>query len=274
MHSLWTRTSTGSTARRDVAAHERQVRLVVAVGLVGEAAELAVLGRQPGVGDAVDDDPVNHRGTSASVGMRSMTRSKRTSAPSDADGHEAAPRQRRRWSRRRRHGTARGRRRRRTPPGRRRRRSGRRGRPAWNAWATVAPPSTRSWRTPRPPSSSRTAPRSPDQLEARVHVGAGGRPTEHDAQRVGPSTWRTVSDGSSARTVPAPTRTAWLSARRRWASVACVGAGDPLARAVGGGGAAVDGRRQLEHHVRTAGAPMRRGTAPAARRRRRPRRRP
>ena len=65
---------------------------------------------------------------------------------------------------------------------------------------------------------------------------------------------RTVRLGSSARTVPAPTRIASLSARRRVGIGPGLGAGDPLAGAVGRGGAAVERRRQLQHDVGTAGA--------------------
>ena len=52
-----------------------------------------------------------------------------------------------------------------------------------------------------------------------MDLGVGGRRAEDDAERVAARRRaRTVSSGSSARTVPAPTRTASLSARRRWAS--------------------------------------------------------
>ncbi len=62
-----------------------------------------------------------------------------------------------------------------------------------------------------------------------------------------PAASRTVREGSSARTVPAPTRMASLSARRRWPSARASGAGDPLAGAVGCRRASVEGGRQLEH---------------------------
>ncbi len=90
-------------------------------------------------------------------------------------------------------------------------------------------------------------------LDARLHLGpCGACPS---TTRIGsrPWTWRTVSDGSSARTVPAPTMTASLSARSRCASAPRRVARDPLAGAVGSGGAAVEGARQLEHDVRPAG---------------------
>ena len=58
------------------------------------------------------------------------------------------------------------------------------------------------------------------ELEGGVDRGAGRGLAEDDPQGVaaGDVSGRTVSDGSSARTVPAPTITASLSARRRWAS--------------------------------------------------------
>ena len=109
-------------------------------------------------------------------------------------------------------------------PWRRARRAARRGRPG--ARGTGAP-----WR-PAGASPSTTRSGSPR--------GAGAS--------------RTVRLGSSARTVPAPTRIASLSARRRVGVGAGLGAGDPLAGAVGRGGAAVERRRQLQHDVRPAGA--------------------
>ena len=69
-------------SRGDVAAHDREVRLVVAVGLEREAAELAELGRETGVGDAVDDHAVSHGHAPQLAVAPLITRSKRTSAPS------------------------------------------------------------------------------------------------------------------------------------------------------------------------------------------------
>ena len=59
---------------------------------------------------------------------------------------------------------------------------------------------------------------------------------------------RTVSSGSSARTVPAPTRTASERARRQVHVLAGGLTGDPAAGAVGGGGAGVEAGRHLEDH--------------------------
>ena len=91
---------------------------------------------------------------------------------------------------------------------------------------------------------------------------AGAR-AEHDAQRVA-SGCRRVPHGE-ARVVGAHGAGAdddgvalgpqAVGVRPR------LGAGDPLAGAVGGGGAAVEGGRQLQHDEGSAGAAMVRGTA-------------
>ena len=65
---------------------------------------------------------------------------------------------------------------------------------------------------------------------------------------------RTVRLGSSARTVPAPTRIDVALGAERVGVGPGLRAGDPLAGAVGRGGAAVERRRQLQHHVGPAGA--------------------
>src|SRR5438552_2360989 len=100
-------------------------------------------------------------------------------------------------------------------------------RPArWNWPATSAPPSTMSCSTPRPPSSSSNAVISPWCSNAGATRAPGGtRPsTTRNGSRPAAGTGfagvklRTVSNGSSARTVPAPTTTASLSARNRCAS--------------------------------------------------------
>ena len=65
---------------------------------------------------------------------------------------------------------------------------------------------------------------------------------------------RTVSEGSSARTVPAPDEDGVALGPQGVGVGPGLGAGDPLARAVGGGGAAVEGGGQLEHDVGPAGA--------------------
>ena len=159
--------------------------------------------------------------------------------------------------------TAAGRRRRRTGPGPGRARSGRPGRRRGSRGPPPAPPSTRTWSTPRPPRSSSTSPEVARQLE-----GAGApRPPRAPCPSTTRRGWsgaaagstsgrRTVSAGSSARTVPAPTSTASDRARSRWASARASSPGDPPAGAVGGGGAPVEGGGQLEHHPGPAGPPV------------------
>ena len=62
------------------------------------------------------------------------------------------------------------------------------------------------------------------ELEGGVDLGAVRAAWPRTTRRGSlPVAWRTVSDGSSARTVPAPTSTASLSARRRWASARASG---------------------------------------------------
>ena len=67
---------------------------------------------------------------------------------------------------------------------------------------------------------------------------------------------RTVSAGSSARTVPAPTSDGVAVGPQAVGVEAGLVAGDPLAGAVGRGGAPVEGGRQLEDDQRPAGAAM------------------
>ena len=64
----------------------------------------------------------------------------------------------------------------------------------------------------------------------------------------GVSTSRTVSCGSSARTVPAPVSMAQARARQRWPSLPRLRPGDPLRLAVGERGAPVERRRDLHAH--------------------------
>jgi hypothetical protein len=94
-------------------------------------------------------------------------------------------------------------------------------------------------------------------LEAGVDPRSGRGGPEHDPQRVAPraSASRTVSAGSSARTVPAPTRTASLSARsggrRRRASAPVIHCEVPS-------GAAVRPSRVAASLSTTQGRPVRR----------------
>ena len=97
----------------------------------------------------------------------------------------------------------------------------------------------------------------PATLEAGVDAGAGRRTAEHDAQRIASGDMADRERGSSARTVPAPTSTASLSARSRWTSAL---ASSPVIHWLvpsGGGGAPVDGGGELEHDVRPARAAVR-----------------
>ena len=230
-HSLWTRTRTGSVAGGDVAAHERQVGHVVAVGLERQAAERAELGRQAGVGDAVDDRAVSHR-RSVAVGV-AITRSKRTSSPS-VDTEVNRPR---------RSTSIVG------APGPRNSPSGvvaaehgrgevddvavdeaggvervGDGRPALDEQLQRR----RGRRARRAPS-----PRSPDRSRHGCTLAPGGRPAEHDAQRVGAGD---VADGQrrvvGAHGAGADEDRLALGAQAVGVG-AGLGAGDPLARAVG-----------------------------------------
>ena len=166
--------------------------------------------------------------------------------PEVGDGRRARPGEQR--ARRRRHPSA---------PGRGTGRSGRRGRPDGRRPPSSAPPSTRSCSTPRRPSSSSTPVEVTGQLEAGVHLRvARRRARAPPAAGRAPSTWRTVSAGSSARTVPAPTSTASLSARSRWASAR---ASSLVIHWLVPSAAAVRPSRrggQLQHHQRTTGAPV------------------
>ena len=154
----------------------------------------------------------------------------------------------------------------------------------WKAWATVAPPSTSTCRWP-------LAPELVEQL-AEVAVdarGTGGpwRPAGRvRARRAAGRLWapaasRTVRLGSSARTVPAPTMMASLSARRRWASARASG---PVIHWLEPSGAAVRPSSEAASFSTTNGRPVRRwlrygasrlaaAASRHARRRRRPRRR-
>ena len=179
----------------------------------------------------------------------------RRSSPSRSTRRSSARARRRRWSARQGRRTAAGRRRRRTARARGTARSGRRGRRGGRRAATVAPPSTITCRTPCRPSSSSTPPRSPWSSSARVHLRVlAARGRARRAAGRGPSTWRTVSVGSSARTVPAPTIDGVALGPQAMGVAPGGSPGDPLARAVGRRGAPVERRRQLEHDVRPARA--------------------
>ena len=83
---------------------------------------------------------------------------------------------------------------------------------------------------------------------------ARGRAPPAADRPAGPAASRTVRVGSSARTVPAPTTTASLSARRAWASARASGPVIHWLRAVRGGRAAVERGRQLQHDEGAPGA--------------------
>ena len=203
----------------DVTAHEREVRLVVALGAERQAPERTALRRQAGVGDAVDDGRVTHR------------------APSVAPSPDPSARR------------PRGGRRRRTVRARRASIVGAPG-PRNSADGVVAAEHRRGevddvavdepggvdvvgdggaaldeqLQHAAPAELVEDRAEVAAALQARVDLGARRRAARaRRAADPGPSTWRTVSDGSSARTVPAPTRIAWLSARRRWASARASG---------------------------------------------------
>ncbi len=120
----------------------------------------------------------------------------------------------------------------------------------------MAPPSTSSWRCPIEPSSSSRSGSGPDRSRQGWTLAPGGAApsTTRTGSPRGAGASRTVSSGSSARTVPAPTRIASLSARRRVGVGPGLGARDPAARSVRGGGAAVERGSELQHHVRAPGA--------------------
>ena len=86
----------------------------------------------------------------------------------------------------------------------------------------------------------------PLELERRVHPGVGRAPAEHDPERLAKPSGsssagrRTVSAGSSARTVPAPTSDGVAVGPQAVGVEAGRLAGDPLAGAVGRGGAPVE----------------------------------
>ena len=150
-----------------------------------------------------------------------------------------------------------GRRRLRRTPAPGRGRSDRPGPQRGNRGPRVAPPSTSSWTTPRRPSSRSTSPRSPESSRAgwtRAPGGACPSTTRSGWACSTPSSRRTVSSGSSARTVPAPTRTASERARRQVHVAAGGLPGDPAAGAVGGGRAGVQAGRHLEHDPGLPGA--------------------
>ena len=97
--------------------------------------------------------------------------------------------------------------------------------------------------------------RRPSSSSAGWTLAPVGRVAEHDAQRVvDRRTWRTVSDGSSAaHGAGADEDRVALGPQPVGVGAGRV-AGDPLARAVGRGGAAVEGGRQLQHDLGPAGA--------------------
>ena len=162
--------------------------------------------------------------------------------------HGGAPRPRRTSARRRRP--------RRVPEpgrprtGRPRRRGGRRG-----------PPGPRLRRgaggCPRAPSSSRTQAGSPDISTAgSTRAPAGARPsTTRKGCRSGIGSVRTVSSGSSARTVPAPTRTASEAARSSCASARASG---PVIHRLEPSGAAMRPSMVAASFSTTQGRPVRR----------------
>ena len=121
---------------------------------------------------------------------------------------------------------------------------------------------------PSAPSSSSTAAGSPVSSSAGLDAGVGRGPSRARPAAVGVRAGGLDPDGelgSSARTVPAPTRTASEAARSRWTSARASSPVIQLRRAVGGGDPAVEGGGQLEHHPgasRCAGAS---GRGPAAR---------
>ena len=162
----------------------------------------------------------------------------------------------RRSTGRRDRGTGRARRRRRTRRERGRRRSGRRARRRGRRGRRWPRPRPAAAATSRCPRSSSTAPRSPNSSRhGWTRAPAGARPsTTRSGSR--PATWRTVRAGSST------THGAGADEHGVALGPQPVGvgpgllAGDPLARAVGRGGAAVDGGGELEHDVRAAGAAM------------------
>ena len=154
-----------------------------------------------------------------------------------------------------------GRRRPRRAPGPGRGRSGPPGRRAWKAWATVAPPSTSTCSTPSAPElvehrrRGRPTARAPGGTLAPAGRLARARPA--GAGRSGPigSTGGTVSSGSSARTVPAPTSTASDTARSRWASAR---AASPVIQRLVPSGAAMRPSRVAASLSTTHGRPVRR----------------
>ena len=103
------------------------------------------------------------------------------------------------------------------------------------------------------------------ELDAGVHLRVGRRLAEDDLSGSGPSASRTVSAGSSARTVPAPTITASLSARRRCASARASGPVIHWLEPSGRRRASVERRRHLEHDPRPAGAAVLQVGVPAVR---------
>ena len=139
--------------------------------------------------------------------------------------------------------------------------------------------STPPWRRRRRPSPPSRPPRSTRRRRPRVacsvvitSVGASGE-VEERARRRGhdprPSsstrsgatggagvTPRTVSAGRSASAVPDPITIACAVGPQLVRVGARLGRGDPLRRPVGGRDLAVEARRQLGDHVRTAGAPV------------------
>ena len=213
--------------------------------------------------------PVNTSAPRRSAGRRPGGRRRR-----------CGPATRRRWWRRRGRRRAGGRRRRRPARGRGRARSGRPGRPGGSR--------RRRWRRPRPgpggrrrrPSSSSTSPRSPFSSSAGWTWAPGG---------AWPSTTRSgsrpvdVADGERRVVGPdgagADEHGVALGPQAVGVGPG-LGAGDPLARPVGRGGAPVEGGGQLQHDVRPAGGAVLEvggelaGDLVGARRRGRPRCRP
>ena len=125
------------------------------------------------------------------------------------------------------------------------RRSGRRGRRGGTRRRPSRRPRPAPAATPRRPELvEHVAERRPSSSSARVHLGVRRAPGRaRPAAGRGPSTWRTVSAGSSARTVPAPTMHGVALGPQPVGVGPGRVAGDPLARAVGRGGAPVERAR-------------------------------
>ena len=124
----------------------------------------------------------------------------------------------------------------------------------------MAPPSTMSWSTPLAAEVVEHRTQVAVELEAGVHGGAVGRVAEHDPERLGVvGAPLAIGEAHGEGGVVGPDR---AGAHEDGVAVgpqpvgveAGLRTGDPLLGAVGGGGAAVERRRQLQHDVGAAGA--------------------